>query len=136
MIVSPNVFYCRVAVRSFLVGRFIRVLRAGFCVPKLLSSAPLSHLRISAPAATQSDISAHTRSLFRTLALRSNTRAAISRGPQMFSPVPSPEGTKETYWETKAPSSDVLGIGAGVSSGNFAAASVFAALVGGYCTGQ
>lgn len=54
----------------------------------------------------------------------------------MFSPVPSPEGTKETYWETKAPSSDVLGIGAGVSSGNFAAASVFAALVGGYCTGQ
>mmetsp|Transcript_12917 Transcript_12917/g.30450 ORF Transcript_12917/g.30450 Transcript_12917/m.30450 type:complete len:133 (-) Transcript_12917:62-460(-) len=71
-----------------------------------------------------------------TLALRSNTRAAISRGPQMFSPVPSPEGTKETYWETKAPSSDVLGIGAGVSSGNFAAASVFAALVGGYCTGQ
>jgi hypothetical protein len=25
-----------------------------------------------------------------------------------YSPVPSPDGTKETYWETKAPGSEVL----------------------------
>lgn len=53
-----------------------------------------------------------------------------------YSPVPSPEGTKQTYWETKAPSSDVLGIGSGVSSGTYITSSVVAALVGGFCTGQ
>jgi hypothetical protein len=53
-----------------------------------------------------------------------------------YSPVPSPEGTKETYWETKAPSSDVLGIGSGVSSGTYITASVVAAIVGGFCTGE
>ncbi len=26
---------------------------------------------------------------------------------RMYSPVPSPTGTKETYWETKAPGSEV-----------------------------
>ena len=40
--------------------------------------------------------------------LRATQRAAIAKGPRMsYSPVPTPEGTKETYWETKAPSSDV-----------------------------
>jgi hypothetical protein len=40
--------------------------------------------------------------------LRATQRAAISQAPRMsYSPVPTPEGTKETYWETKAPSSDV-----------------------------
>ena len=53
-----------------------------------------------------------------------------------YSPVPSPEGTKQTYWETKAPSSDVLGIGAGVSSGTFITSSVISFIVGGFCTGQ
>merc|ERR1712127_666855 len=61
------------------------------------------------------------------LPLRATQRAAISQAPRMaYSPVPTPEGTKETYWETKAPSSDVLGIGKGVSSGSFAA----------FCVGQ
>ncbi len=27
---------------------------------------------------------------------------------KMYSPVPSPTGTKETYWETKAPGSEVF----------------------------
>lgn len=41
--------------------------------------------------------------------LRGTQRAAISQAPRMsYSPVPTPEGTKETYWETKAPSSEVL----------------------------
>jgi hypothetical protein len=54
-----------------------------------------------------------------------------------FSPTPSPEGMgKDTYWEGKAPSSDVLGIGKDVSSGNYIVASVIAAIVGAYCTGQ
>ena len=40
--------------------------------------------------------------------LRANARAAVAKGPRMqYSPVPTPEGTKETYWETKAPSSEV-----------------------------
>lgn len=26
---------------------------------------------------------------------------------RMYSPVPTPTGTKETYWETKAPGSEV-----------------------------
>ena len=40
--------------------------------------------------------------------LRATQRAAISQSPRMsYSPVPTPEGTKETYWETKAPSSEV-----------------------------
>jgi hypothetical protein len=43
-----------------------------------------------------------------SLPLRATQRAAISQAPRMaYSPVPTPEGTKETYWETKAPSSDV-----------------------------
>ena len=54
----------------------------------------------------------------------------------MFSPVPTPEGTKETYWETKAPGSNVLGIGKDVSSGTYIASSVIAALVGAACTAQ
>ena len=53
-----------------------------------------------------------------------------------YSPVPSPEGTKSTYWETKAPGSEVLGIGAGVSSGTFITSSVISFIVGGFCTGQ
>lgn len=53
-----------------------------------------------------------------------------------YSPVPSPDGTKETYWESKAPASAVLGIGKDVSSGNYIIASVVAAIVGAYCTGQ
>mmetsp|Transcript_19666 Transcript_19666/g.40053 ORF Transcript_19666/g.40053 Transcript_19666/m.40053 type:complete len:135 (+) Transcript_19666:40-444(+) len=72
-----------------------------------------------------------------SLALRTSSRAAVSkRSPMMYSPVPSPEGTKETYWETKAPSSDVLGIGKDVSSGSFAASSVVAAVAGAFCVGQ
>ena len=40
-----------------------------------------------------------------SMPLRATQRAAIAKGPRMsFSPVPTPEGTKETYWETKAPS--------------------------------
>jgi len=69
--------------------------------------------------------------------LRATQRAAIAKGPRMsFSPVPTPEGTKETYWETKAPSSDVLGIGKDVSSGSYVVASVVAAAIGGYSTAQ
>jgi hypothetical protein len=48
--------------------------------------------------------------------LRATQRAAIAKGPRMsYSPVPTPEGTKETYWETKAPSSDVKFISSSVS---------------------
>lgn len=44
----------------------------------------------------------------RSMPLRATQRAAISQAPRMsYSPVPTPEGTKETYWETKAPSSEV-----------------------------
>ncbi|EKX40617.1 hypothetical protein GUITHDRAFT_96294 [Guillardia theta CCMP2712] len=72
-----------------------------------------------------------------TLPLRASGRAAVSQRTVMsYSPVPSPEGTKETYWETKAPSSEVLGIGKNLPSGSFASASVVAALVGGFCTSQ
>ena len=43
-----------------------------------------------------------------SMPLRANARAAVAKGPRMqYSPVPTPEGTKETYWETKAPSSEV-----------------------------
>ena len=43
-----------------------------------------------------------------SMPLRATQRAAISQAPRMsYSPVPTPEGTKETYWETKAPSSEV-----------------------------
>jgi len=69
--------------------------------------------------------------------LRATQRAAIAKGPRMsFSPVPTPEGTKETYWETKAPSSDVLGIGKDVSASSFAVASVISAGIGAYSTAQ
>eukprot|EP00960_Hanusia_phi_P052223 761330-Hanusia_phi.AAC.1 len=87
-----------------------------------------------------------------SLPLRASGRAAVSQRTVMsYSPVPSPEGTKETYWETKAPSSEVgdhpgggcrltllqvLGIGKNLPSGSFASASVVAALVGGFCTSQ
>nr|7Y7B_R Chain R, PsaR [Chroomonas placoidea]7Y8A_R Chain R, PsaR [Chroomonas placoidea] len=74
------------------------------------------------------------------LALRSSVRPATSTKTPMkmagYSPVPSPDNTKETYWETKAPSSQVLGIGKDVSSGNYIVASVVAAVVGAACTGQ
>ena len=73
----------------------------------------------------------------RALSLRAGRAAACRQGPSMqYSPVPSPEGTKETYWETKAPSSEVLGIGSGVSSGTYITASVVAAIIGGFCTGE
>ena len=70
---------------------------------------------------------------------------------RMYSPVPTPTGTKETYWETKAPGSEVyfllrtdmirqilifyfqvLGIGKNVPANNYAAFSILAALVGAY----
>lgn len=43
--------------------------------------------------------------------LRATQRAAISKAPRMqYSPVPTPEGTQDTYWETKAPSSTVSNV--------------------------
>ena len=71
-----------------------------------------------------------------SMPLRAAQRAAISKAPRMaYSPVPTPEGTKDTYWETKAPSSGVLGIGKDVPSSSYAVASLVSAVVGGYCTG-
>eukprot|EP00283_Hemiselmis_rufescens_P010192 CAMPEP_0173432664 /NCGR_PEP_ID=MMETSP1357-20121228/10384_1 /TAXON_ID=77926 /ORGANISM="Hemiselmis rufescens, Strain PCC563" /LENGTH=132 /DNA_ID=CAMNT_0014397293 /DNA_START=44 /DNA_END=442 /DNA_ORIENTATION=+ len=73
------------------------------------------------------------------LSLRApSTRAAVCQGPRMsgYSPVPSPDNTKETYWETKAPSSDVLGIGKDVTSEQFLLASVLAALIGSFSISQ
>ena len=48
----------------------------------------------------------------------------------------TPESTKNTYWETKAPSSDVLGVGKNVPAASYVAASVIAAAIGGYCTSE
>jgi hypothetical protein len=48
----------------------------------------------------------------------------------------TPERTKNTYWETKAPSSDVLGVGKNVPAASYVAASVIAAASGGYCTSE
>merc|ERR1711966_16675 len=71
------------------------------------------------------------------LPLRANARAAVAKGPRMqYSTVPTPEGTKETYWETKAPSSEVLGIGKDIPAASYAAASVVAAAIGSYSTAQ
>jgi hypothetical protein len=72
-----------------------------------------------------------------SLPLRATQRATVSHAPRMaYSPVPTPEGTKNTYWETKAPSSDVLGIGKNVPAASYVAASVIAAAIGGYCTSE
>mmetsp|Transcript_3720 Transcript_3720/g.8189 ORF Transcript_3720/g.8189 Transcript_3720/m.8189 type:complete len:131 (-) Transcript_3720:335-727(-) len=68
--------------------------------------------------------------------LRTSTRSSAMTKIKMYSPVPSPTGTKETYWETKAPGSEVLGIGKSVPSNNYAAFSIISALVGAFSIQQ
>eukprot|EP00285_Hemiselmis_virescens_P010262 CAMPEP_0173378528 /NCGR_PEP_ID=MMETSP1356-20130122/1676_1 /TAXON_ID=77927 ORGANISM="Hemiselmis virescens, Strain PCC157" /NCGR_SAMPLE_ID=MMETSP1356 /ASSEMBLY_ACC=CAM_ASM_000847 /LENGTH=132 /DNA_ID=CAMNT_0014331617 /DNA_START=26 /DNA_END=424 /DNA_ORIENTATION=- len=73
------------------------------------------------------------------LGLRPSARPAVCKSSVMmsgYSPVPSPEGQKETYWETKAPASEVLGIGKDVTSEQFLLASVLAVLIGAFSLSQ